>query len=464
MPKGKKKRVVPCCSVCGKAMPEAEVWRGRIVVCEKKSCRKDVRAFGKSNATPRYIGANEVRCGRPGCDNYVPEGYFQPNLQYTVCSESCYWRRSWEAETLTCAYPPCGKEFRGRSGYRRYCSKEHAKLHVQDQHLDSFCGGFRDLYQEYIDSASLSKRSMSTQRSGLALFFHFVNEHAITDLETVVPATITRFLKWGEETAKPSVWNAIWVISSFMDWMRGTGRRKGANPVITRYHRRPKAKRLPRPYTEEQMRYIWMLLEQRGTTVVRLAVAIAEETGIRISELANIRMADIDPKKQRLFVRLPNKTMVEAWVPFHNSTVKFLKVWLSERDPKLPHDFLLCCGQGKPYKKGRLHDAIARILCKTHRGHKYNDEGIDSWSTHRLRHLMATRLVAGGANAAAVMAIGRWASFSAMQGYSQVDDAVKARGYDEAMTKARKNREQPAKATSSFRKYVNQQSRLPKAS
>ena len=51
-----------------------------------------------------------------------------------------------------------------------------------------------------------------------------------------------------------------------------------------------------------------------------------------------------------------------------------------------------------------------------------------------------------------------------MQGYSQVDDAVKARGYDEAMTKARKNREQPAKATSSFRKYVNQQSRLPKAS
>ena len=294
MPKGKKKQVVPCCSVCGKAMPEAEVWRGRIVVCEKKSCRKDVRAFGKSNATPRYIGANEVRCGRPGCDKYVPEGYFQPNLQYTVCSESCYWRRSWEAEILTCAYPPCGKEFRGRSGYRRYCSKEHAKLHVQDQHLDSFCGGFRDLYQEYIDSASLSKRSMSTQRSGLALFFHFVNEHEITDIETVVPATITRFLKWGEETAKPSVWNAIWVISSFMDWMRGTGRRKGANPVITRYHRRPKAKRLPRPYTEEQMRYIWMLLEQRGTTVVRLAVAIAEETGIRISELANIRMADID--------------------------------------------------------------------------------------------------------------------------------------------------------------------------
>ena len=77
---------------------------------------------------------------------------------------------------------------------------------------------------------------------------------------------------------------------------------------------------------------------------------------------------------------------------------------------------------------------------------------------------MATRLVAGGANSAAIMAIGRWATFSAMQGYSQVDDVVKSRGYNEAMARAKQNRIQPTKAKSSFRKYVNAATTLPKAS
>jgi integrase len=141
----------------------------------------------------------------------------------------------------------------------------------------------------------------------------------------------THFLKWGERTAKPSVWNAIWVISSFMKWMIATGRRKFANPVVTSYHTRMKAKRLPRPYTEEKMNQIWSLLDLRGTTVVRLAVAIAEETGLRRDELANLRLTDIDLKQQRLFVRLPNKTMVEAWAPtvtwFPAQTIRSLIVW-----------------------------------------------------------------------------------------------------------------------------------------
>ena len=464
MPKGTKKVIASCCSVCGKAMPEAEMWRGRILVCDEKSCRRDVRAFGKSNATPRYIGTDELRCGRPGCDNFVPEGYYQPNLKYIVCSGSCYWRRSWEAETLICAYPACGKEFKARGGYRRYCSKEHFKLHSRDVLIDLHCGVFRPVFEEYIDFASLSKRCMSVQRSGLALLLHFVNEQGITDLNDVVATTITKFLKWGEETAKPSVWNAIWVVSAFMEWMIATGRRTKANPVITSYHRRPKAKRLPRPYTEEEMKYIWSLLDQRGTTVVRLAVAIAEESGLRIGELCNLRLSDIDVKKQRLFVRLPNKTMVEAWVPFHDKTLMFLKIRLSERDSKLSHDFLLCSDRGTPFSTSRLRDTITRVLCKETHKHKYNDEGLDSFSTHRLRHLMASRLVAGGANAAAIMSIGRWASFSAMQGYSQVDDAVKSRGYTEAMVKARQNREKPTTTTASFRKFVNSPSLLPKAS
>jgi integrase len=234
---------------------------------------------------------------------------------------------------------------------------------------------------------------MVTQESGLALFLQFTNEQGIADLDTVTAITITQFLKWGEATAKPSVWNAIWVISAFFKWLIAIGRRNLANPVVTSYHRRAKTKRLPRPYTEEEMQFIWSLLNLRGTTAIRLAVAIAEESGLRIGELCNLRTSDIDIKRQRLFVRLPNKTMVEAWVPFSDKTVKFLEAWSAERDPKLPHDFLLCGPYGTPFNRKTLHAAMSRILCKTYQGHKFNDEGLEKWSTHKLRHTMATRLV-----------------------------------------------------------------------
>jgi integrase len=455
---------IPICSVCGTAMPGDEVYRGRILVCSKEACRKAVRAYGGRSATPKYIEANTVLCSRPACENYVPEGFYQPNSRFPVCSKICYTQRNWEVDSLICAYPACGKPFSSRIGYHRYCCLEDWQRHTNEIFVESHCGTFRGIYEEYLAFASLSKRSMSTQRAGLATFFQFVNEQGITNLEEVHAPTITAFLRWGETHGKPSVWNALWVISAFMKWMIALGRRKSANPVVTSYHKRTKAKRLPRPYSEEEMSYIWSLLDARGNTVVRLAVAIAEESGLRISEICNLRVSDVNTKKQQLFVRIPNKTMVEAWVPFHAKTLEYLKVWLAERDPKLRHDFLLCSPQGTPFKRCTLHDAIARVLCKTSHNHKYNEEGLDAWSTHRLRHTMATRLVAGGANSAAIMAIGRWATFSAMQGYSQVDDVVKSRGYNEAMGRAKESRARPVKATSSFRKYVNPLAALPKAS
>ena len=463
MPK-KMKAAASACSVCGTAMSGAEVYRGRILVCSKESCRGAVKSYGGRSGETKYIEANTVLCSRAGCENYVPEGFYQPNVRFPVCSKHCYKQRTQTPDTLSCANPACGKLFLTRTGYHRYCSKECATLHAMEVYIESHCGKFRGLYEEYIAFASLSKRSMSTQRNGMALFFQYVNELGITDLEEVQPPIITAYLMWGETNGRSSVWNSIWVVSAFMKWMIALGRRKSANPVVTSYHKRPKTRRLPRPYSEDEMQYIWSLLDARGNTVVRTAVAIAEESGLRISEICNLRVSDIDIKKQQLFVRTPNKTMVEAWVPFDEKALKHLKVRLAERDPKLPHDFLLCNSDGQPFNRGMLHSAIARILCKKHGDYKYNDEGLDSWSTHRLRHTMATRLVAGGANSAAIMAVGRWATFSAMQGYSQVDDVVKSRGYNEAMTRARQNRIQPTSAKSSFRKYVNSPASLPKAS
>jgi integrase/recombinase XerC len=69
-------------------------------------------------------------------------------------------------------------------------------------------------------------------------------------------------------------------------------------------------------------------------------------------------------------------------------------------------------------------------------GKRVNETGLDKWSTHRLRHTMASTLVSSGADAATVMASGGWKSYEAMAVYARVDTDVARRGYDEAMRRS----------------------------
>src|ERR1039458_6584465 len=112
----KKEQKAPCCSVCGKAMPKAETWRGRILVCGKKACNDGVKAYGGESSNPKDIGAKQIRGSRYGCTHFVPEGYYQPNVRFPVCSGDCYTHRAWDTSSLICADPACAKEFRSREG------------------------------------------------------------------------------------------------------------------------------------------------------------------------------------------------------------------------------------------------------------------------------------------------------------------------------------------------------------
>jgi integrase len=64
------------------------------------------------------------------------------------------------------------------------------------------------------------------------------------------------------------------------------------------------------------MAYIWSVLEDRGTTVARLAYALAEENGLRVGDITNLTLADVDLAGRRLFIRSRVSRMTEPWVPY----------------------------------------------------------------------------------------------------------------------------------------------------
>jgi integrase/recombinase XerC len=119
----------------------------------------------------------------------------------------------------------------------------------------------------------------------------------------------------------------------FFKWVISVDLRKGGNPVIGMIHHASKKKRLPRPYSRQELTTVWTLLNERGNARLRFAAAVAEESGLRISEICRPRLEDFDLAGQRIFVRLPNKTMTERWAFFSSKTVHFFHEWMAERDP-----------------------------------------------------------------------------------------------------------------------------------
>jgi integrase/recombinase XerC len=315
-----------------------------------------------------------------------------------------------------------------------FFSKSHYNNHQVKTNLEESCGQFREIVDEYLNGfAALHYRDANELRAKLFVFFRFLTEEGIGSLDDVTPQTITAYLTWGRESKRLVVAYSIGTLSTFFKWLISERRRNAANPIVGLIHNAPKKHRLPRPLETDELNFMWRLLGERGDARTRFAAAVGEESGLRIGEICNLRTSDVDLLRQSFFVRLPNKTNRERWAHFSEKTKRYYIEWMAERDSNCGHDFLLHNTLADPLLAGTLANQFKKILCKTYEGKAVHETGFDRWSTHRLRHTMATNLVSAGADAATVMAAGGWSSPEAMTVYARVDEKLARRGYDEAM-------------------------------
>lgn len=424
------------CPVCDDPLAQHQTWPGaRFRICDNLECRGVI----KHARYGRYIGPNEHRCEGPGCENFIPAGKYDVRADYLTCCGKCWIRRRTKGNrTLTCGCG-CGQDFLGKAEREPkdglyFLSSKHYGVYLHNRFLTDNCGTFRELVVEYLEGfATLHYREQQTPRRALGAFFRFLNEKQITSLDDVQPQTITQYQAFEKKADHRSAVNAISYIGTFFKWARGEGHRHSASPVIPLIHGSRRQVKLPRPLDATEVDFTWKLLFERGNARLRLATAIALESGLRIGEICRLRLQDINLQKRTLFIGLPNKGNRERMAFFSDETARYYNEWLQERDPDCGHHFLLHNTRGNPCNVGPLGQEFSHVLCKTFHGIKVHETGWDRWSTHRLRHTMASNLVSAGADAATVMAAGGWRTYEAMCGYAKVDDAVARRGYDEAM-------------------------------
>jgi len=425
------------CPTCAVPLPAHQTWPGvRYRFCGAADCAAKVKRLRNG----RYIVTNEHKCEGPNCDRFVPEGRYLVGVMLTCCAE-CWLRRGGRGSTRMKCGCGCGKELLRNSKRKNvsgmvFFSPQHRGSYVRNKHLTDSCGAFREVVEEYLEGfVTLHYRNKNQVRVALSRFFLFLTEQGISSLEDVTPKIITQFLTWAEESGRTAAKSTTY-ISVFFECMIAEGRRESANPVVGLLHRQREKHRVPRPLEASELELAWQILGERGNARLRFAAAAAEEAGLRIGEICNLQIEDVDPLRQKLFVRLPNKSNRERWAFFSEKTKCHYIEWMVERNPHCGHDHLLHNTLGSPLKVWSLAREFQRILCKTYEGKTRNEAGFDKWSTHRLRHTMASKLASAGADAATVMASGGWTSYEAMVGYTRVEADAARRSYDEAMRRA----------------------------
>lgn len=419
--------------------------RSRRKVHEMGNPSPSNRPRSEPGARLRWFEKGELRCAWPPCGTSMPAGYYGKQKRIFHCSHSCAQNCSFARKRpLKCLF--CGKVFSPRrsNGGKPFCSAEHFRAWQRNRDDKSRFGRFATVVGEFLQDSKarlLSDGSLRQLRGNLAAFFEFIIRNHVRLLETITPDQITAFMAEHRVKRPKSGGSAAVDLHTFFDWALRTRRRKAANPVVLSFHGSKRPHREPRPYSRAELARIRSMV--KNDALLRLAVEIGVESGLRISETCNLRTTDYDLERQHFFVRLPTKTRSERYVPFATRTKNALQAWIKQR-PTASHDYLLVGRDNKPLRKYTLRNRLKNLL----RG----AEGLDRFSYHRLRHT-ASSAAYPAMDVPSLMKTFGWQSQSVMQGYTKVDGASVRRSYSRAMDRTAVDASSPVSRSESLEAY-----------
>jgi integrase/recombinase XerD len=138
-------------------------------------------------------------------------------------------------------------------------------------------------------------------------------------------------------------------------------------------------------------------------------------TGIRRSELINLKLYDIDIKNGSLMVR-QGKGQKDRYVPLGSRAIQWLKRYLEEIRPSIviepDEGYVFVHEFGEPFSKNRLSDMIKKHL---------RAAGVDKpGAAHLFRHAMATHMLTNGADIRFIQAILGHAQLTTTEIYTHV--------------------------------------------
>tara|TARA_B100000700_G_scaffold324221_1_gene429794 strand:+ start:1062 stop:1940 length:879 start_codon:yes stop_codon:yes gene_type:complete len=270
---------------------------------------------------------------------------------------------------------------------------------------------------------SVSDSTASVYKRDLKSFIEWCESHKLTAPSEVSRRNLRYYLAWLQENdySRRTISRKASSLRRYFKWAQHNSL-TDSNPTVNLQTQGGKSK-LPRVLKKQELQVL--LDNPRPGTLndgIRKSrddaiLEILYGSGLRVSELCNLKFDQIDFKKQLL--RIEGKGRKERLVPLSRKSIQCLELWLENGRPEMlgteaKHDFVFVnmrCKQITPRDVRRLLDRRSSVPV----------------NPHALRHTFATHLLDGGADLREVQELLGHSDLSSTQIYTHVSkDRLKA--------------------------------------
>ncbi len=264
----------------------------------------------------------------------------------------------------------------------------------------------------------LSKNTIQAYRRDMQKFANFCKEIGVTSINTLNPVLIQKFLGTLVEQnyAEASIARVASAIRTFLKFLVIEGTLK-QDPTKIIDSPKPGLK-LPKVLSRTQIQSLLTVIQQDNPLALRdkAILELFYATGLRVSELCELKLSDIDLNIRVL--RCMGKGKKERIVPLNkiaaDTLEKYIKYLRPELDKQHNQDKLFLSKRGKPLDRHNTWRMIKRYAALA---------GLNTGkvSPHTLRHSFASHMLEAGADLRIVQELLGHAKVATTQIYTHID-------------------------------------------
>ena len=266
-------------------------------------------------------------------------------------------------------------------------------------------------YLEYIEiEKGLSTNTVEAYRNDLSGFINFCFDKGANDIAEITKSHLNSYILelHDKNFNTRSVVRKIASLRGFFKWLSANSYIK-SNPVQTL--EQPKLpKKLPKVMTLEEIKQIF---SSELTPVQAVILELLYDCGLRVSELVNLKISDINIKSK--YIQCFGKGSKERIVPFGKQAQEAINKYLKKRETivlkyQLSTNNLFINDKGHKITRQEVYNFIRALGEKIHK----------HISPHTLRHSFATHLLDNGADLRVVQELLGHSDVSTTQLYTHI--------------------------------------------
>lgn len=287
-----------------------------------------------------------------------------------------------------------------------------------------------DFISYCIFEKGLSDKTINSYRNDLNIYKDYLNDKSITKVSSIKPTHIKDFLKIRNDEKTTTIAHNLTVIKNFHLYLY---KQNITKENISEFISRPKVKKsIPKVLSIEDVDNLLEIkletpFDYRNKAMLELMYA----TGLRISELINLKTNDIDLLEGTVIVM--GKGSKERIIPIGDYAIDYLKKYLDVRYKLLKDqtEYLFVNNHGKPISRQGFFKILKKLL---------HEKGLnEDASPHTLRHSFATHLINRGADLRSVQEMLGHSDITTTKIYTEVSDELVRKEYNEYHPRSKEN-------------------------